>query len=196
MGTLRVRTWQLWGAKTADHRCFIIRTSPPRFQIVIFPRFVGNSDVFCFAKPVPARRRRFNRPTQMRTIRGKFVGNLRISPATFQASCARNAPAARRRLRNAAASDHRPRPVRRPPVREQASCKNKARHVRPGSSLVSCAGYDALLHRRDFSELALERLISLPGEVGIKLAQLGRLRHEGLIGALGIVGLHFDRLFE
>src|SRR5215468_12052430 len=52
MGTLRVRTWQLWGTKTADHRCFIIRTSPPRFQIVIFPRFVGNSDVFRFAKPV------------------------------------------------------------------------------------------------------------------------------------------------
>src|SRR5215469_8619992 len=47
MGTLRVRTWQLWGAKTADHRCFIIRTPPPQFQIVIFPRFVGNSDVFC-----------------------------------------------------------------------------------------------------------------------------------------------------
>src|SRR6516165_5731696 len=50
MGTLRVRTWQLWGAKTADHRCFIIRTSPPRFQIVIFPRFVGNSDVILFCK--------------------------------------------------------------------------------------------------------------------------------------------------
>src|SRR5215831_5565569 len=46
MGTLRVRTWQLCGAKTADHRCFIIRTPPPQFQIVIFPRFVGNSDVF------------------------------------------------------------------------------------------------------------------------------------------------------
>src|SRR5262249_29093022 len=54
MGTLRVRTWQLWGAKTADRRCIIIRTSPPRFQIVIFPRFVGNSDVFGFANPVPA----------------------------------------------------------------------------------------------------------------------------------------------
>src|SRR5499427_4877883 len=79
MGTLRVRTWQLWGAKTADHRCFIIRTPPPQFQIVIFPRFVGNSDEFCFAKPVPARRWRFNRPTQMRTIRGKFIGNLGIS---------------------------------------------------------------------------------------------------------------------
>ena len=172
MGTLRVRTWQLWGAKTADHRCFIIRTSPPRFQVVIFPRFVGNSDVFCFAKPVPARRQRFNRPTQMRTIRGKFVGNLRISPATLQAACARNPPAPRRRLFVAPPPAISGRGLcdgaALPPVREQASCKNKARHVRPGSSLVSCAGYDALLHRRDFSELALERLISLPGEVGIK----------------------------
>src|SRR5262249_8242568 len=78
--------------------------------------------------------------------------------------------------------------------REQASYKNKARLVRPGSSLVSYAEYDALFRRRDFPELALERLIGLPGEVGIKLAQLGRLRHEGLIRALGIVGLHLDRL--
>jgi len=139
MGTLRVRTWQLWGAKTADRRCFIIRTSPPRFQIVIFPRFVRNSDVFCFSKPVPARRCRFNRPTQMRTIRGKFIGNLRISPATLQAACARNAPAARRRLRNAAASDHRPRPVRRRRIatRARASFVQKQSPAR-AAGLFTC----------------------------------------------------------
>src|SRR5262245_55485101 len=57
MGTLWVRTWQLWGAKTADHRCIIIRTSPPRFQIVIFPRFVGNSEriSFCNRLQIPCR---------------------------------------------------------------------------------------------------------------------------------------------
>src|SRR5215475_12281875 len=55
MGTLRVRTWQLWGAKTADHRCFIIRTPPPQFQIVIFPRFVGEFRriLFCKARAGP-----------------------------------------------------------------------------------------------------------------------------------------------
>src|SRR5262245_62528737 len=52
---------------------------------------------------------------------------------------------------------------------------------------------DALLHRGDFPELALERLVGLPGEVGIKLAELGRLRHKALIRALGVVGLHLDR---
>src|SRR5262249_52646597 len=188
MGTLRVRTWQLWGKKTAAHR-LIIRTPRPQFQIVIFPRFVGHSDGFCFAKPVPARRWRFNRPTQMRTIRGKFIGNLGISPAPFHAACAGN-PAAPRKT---CSSRRRQRSVRRRSIataREQASCKNKARLVRPGSSLVNYAEYEALLHRSDFPELALERLISLPGEVGIKLAQLGRLRHEGLVRALGVVGLH------
>src|SRR5262249_69964 len=94
-----------------------------------------------------------------------------------------------RRVRSAAASD----PC---DAREQAWCKNKARLMRPASSLVNYAAYEALLHRRDFPELALERLISLPGEVGIKFAQLGRLRHEGLVRALGVVGLHLDRLFE
>src|SRR5215467_5750577 len=55
---------------------------------------------------------------------------------------------------------------------------------------------DALLHRGDFPELALERLVGLPGEVGIKLAELGRFRHKALIRALGVIGLHLDRLFE
>src|SRR6516162_3974363 len=92
MGTLRVRTWQLWGAKTADHRCFIIRTSPPRFQIVIFPRFVGNSDViFCFAKPVPARRL----PVQSTDSNADNSGQIRRKPADFSrdaASCMRSQP--------------------------------------------------------------------------------------------------------
>jgi hypothetical protein len=62
----------------------------PGFQIVIFPRFAGNSDALCFAlfcksrvgRPVPG----FDRPTQLRTIRGNFIGNLRISLATLQTS--------------------------------------------------------------------------------------------------------------
>ena len=60
MGTLRVRTWQLWGAKTADHRCIIIRTSPPRFQDSRLSYSRDSSGIpthfvlHCFANPVPA----------------------------------------------------------------------------------------------------------------------------------------------
>src|SRR5215470_7210149 len=79
MGTLRVRTWHLWGAKTADHRSFIIGTSPPRFQIVIFPRFVGNSDAFRFAEPVPAR----GLPVQSTDSNADNSGQFRRKPADF-----------------------------------------------------------------------------------------------------------------
>src|SRR5499433_925961 len=63
MGTLRVRTWQLWGAKTADCRCIvimIIRTSPPRFQDCRLSYSRDSSGIpthfvlHCFANPVPA----------------------------------------------------------------------------------------------------------------------------------------------
>src|SRR5215475_1007859 len=63
MGTLRVRTWQLWGAKTADCRCLIImiiRTSPPRFQDSRLSYSRDSSRIpthfvlHCFANPVPA----------------------------------------------------------------------------------------------------------------------------------------------
>jgi len=63
MGTLRVRTWQLWGAKTADCRCIIImiiRTSPPRFQDSRLSYSRDSSGIpthfvlHCFANPVPA----------------------------------------------------------------------------------------------------------------------------------------------
>src|SRR6266567_821618 len=53
-----------------------------------------------------------------------------------------------------------------------------------------------LLRRGHLAELRLERLVSLSGEVGVKLAELGRLRHEALIRASRIVALHLDRLFE
>src|SRR5262245_65487374 len=88
MGTLRVRTWQLWGAKTADCRCLIImiiRTSPPRFQDsrlsysrdssripTHFVLHCGVLQILC--RPARAR---LNRPTQLLTIRGNFIGNLR-----------------------------------------------------------------------------------------------------------------------
>jgi hypothetical protein len=83
MGTLRVRTWQLWGTKTADHRCFIIRTSPPRFQIVIFPRFVGNSDVFRFAKPVCKTRAEPPLAVQSTDSNADNSGQIRRKPADF-----------------------------------------------------------------------------------------------------------------
>src|SRR5215831_11657324 len=63
MGTLRVRTWQLWGAKTADCRCIIImiiRTSPPRFQDSRLSYSRDSSEIpthfvlHCLANPVPA----------------------------------------------------------------------------------------------------------------------------------------------
>ena len=148
MGTLRVRTWQLWGTKTADHRCFIIRTSPPRFQIVIFPRFVGNSDVFRFAKPVCKTRAGPPLAVQSTDSNADNSGQIRRKPADFSRAVASEHALATRRQREDAfvtppPGDHRPRPVRRPPrcqaCASKLSCKNKARHVRPGSSLVNCA---------------------------------------------------------
>src|SRR5262244_3794430 len=69
MGTLRVRTWQLWGAKTADCRCLtimIIRTSPPRFQDSRLSYSRDSSRIpthfvlHCFANPVPGTIDRLN----------------------------------------------------------------------------------------------------------------------------------------
>jgi hypothetical protein len=45
---------------------------------------VENRDAFLFCKSVPSPACRLNRPTQLRTIRGNLIGNLRISLATFQ----------------------------------------------------------------------------------------------------------------
>src|ERR1700751_1513860 len=94
MGTLRVRTWQLWGARTADHRCFIIRTPPPRFQIVIFPRFVGNSDVFCKTRAGPPA------AAQSTDSNADNSGQIRRKPADFSrdvASVMRSQPAGGKR---------------------------------------------------------------------------------------------------
>src|SRR5262249_38021718 len=152
MGTLRVRTWQLWGAKTADHRCFIIRTPPPQFQIVIFPRFVGNSDVTLFCKtragpPVAVQSADSNADNSRQIHRkpGDSPGDPPSGSGSHPAGSEKAAlvmpPPA---IRATAQHCHR--------AREQASCKNKARRVRPGSSLVNYAEYDALLHRSDFPE--------------------------------------------
>src|SRR5262249_42455260 len=53
--------------------------------------------LFCIVLQIPRRpaRARFDRPTQLRTIRGNFIGNLRISLATLQRSSARNPPPGR-----------------------------------------------------------------------------------------------------
>src|SRR5262249_47482979 len=149
-----------------------------------------------------------DRPTQLRAIRGKFIGNPRISLATLQRSTRAQSAArleqqaprrgggfdgnenfAKSRLHGGGDLLTQAYHL----AREQVSCKNKARLVRPGSS---SAPKRRLLRRGDFPELALERLVGLPGEVGIKLAELGRFRHKALIRALGVVGLHLDRLFE
>src|SRR5215831_18838660 len=103
MGTLRVRTWQLWGAKTADHRCFIIRTPPPQFQIVIFPRFVGEFRRILFCKT------RAGPPVAVQSADSNAdnSGQIHRKPADFSrdiSSCMRS---------QHVATDHRPWPVRR-----------------------------------------------------------------------------------
>src|SRR5438067_6433582 len=66
--------------------------------------------------------------------------------------------------------------------------------ARPGSG---CAiERDALLHRCYFAELALEGLVSLLGEIGIKLAQLSGLGDEAFVGASEVVALHLEGLFQ
>src|ERR1700730_12714414 len=44
--------------------------------------------------------------------------------------------------------------------------------------------------------MALERLVGFLGEVGIKLAELGRLGDKALIGALDVIALHLERLLQ
>src|ERR1700687_4734724 len=53
-----------------------------------------------------------------------------------------------------------------------------------------------LLARRGLRDISLERLIGLLGEIGIELADLGRLRDETLVGRLGVVGLDLNRLLD
>jgi hypothetical protein len=65
----------------------------------VLPRIVENRDAFYFANPVPSPACQLNRPTQLRTIRGNLIGNLRISLATFQHRAKRDpASAARTRF--------------------------------------------------------------------------------------------------
>src|SRR5439155_26349718 len=60
-------------------RCIIIRTAPRRFQVAYARESSQILTHFVFANPVPERPYRANRPTQLRTNRGEFIGNLRIS---------------------------------------------------------------------------------------------------------------------
>ena len=59
-----------------------------------------------------------------------------------------------------------------------------------------------LLYRRSLTSparpygVSLERLVGLLGEIGIELADLGRLGDEALVGGLRVVGLDLDRLVE
>ena len=73
--------------------------------------------------------------------------------------------------------------------------KNKARRTWPGFSFADRLK-PRLLRRRELGQIALVRLVGFLGEVGIEFADLGRLGHEALIGALEIVLLDFDRLLD
>src|SRR5262249_50902095 len=210
VGTLRVRTWQLWGAETADCRCIIImiiRMSPPRFQDSRLSYSRDSSGIpthfvlHCLQIPRRPARARFDRPTQLRTIRGNFIGNLRISLATLQRSM-RSQPAAGTLFLVSSLSLERPSgaaPASSPGafsapfLRRTLSTRPRKLRSKTKPGLCGRALHrrrnDALLHRGDLPELALERLVGLPGEVGIKLAELGRFRHKALIGALGVVRL-------
>src|SRR5215470_5127941 len=53
-----------------------------------------------------------------------------------------------------------------------------------------------LLGRRNLGQVALERLVRLLGDVGIELADLGRLGDKAFVRGLHVVGLHLDRLFQ
>src|SRR6476659_3527815 len=54
----------------------------------------------------------------------------------------------------------------------------------------------SLLRRSGLRDIGLERLVGFLGEIGIELADLGRLRDKALVGRLRIVGLDFNRLLE
>ena len=77
--SLGTRRWQLW--VSLHHNKDSAGPVPGR----VCPRIVANFGriSFCksrrFANPVPERPYRANRPTQLRTNRGEFIGNLRIS---------------------------------------------------------------------------------------------------------------------
>src|ERR1700688_2799051 len=53
--------------------------------------------------------------------------------------------------------------------------------------------FESLLYFRD---RGFDRLIGLLGEVGIELADLGRLGDEAFVSGLEVVALHFDGLVE
>jgi hypothetical protein len=82
MGTLRVRTWRLCGANTKVRLMHHNKDSAGSVPDRVLPQIVGNSGASRFANPVPARPSPFNRPTQLRTIRGNLIGKLRISRNT------------------------------------------------------------------------------------------------------------------
>src|SRR5215203_3064783 len=79
-----------------------------------------------------------------------------------------------------------------------ANAKQQARPTGPGFGLLKTTLLytQTLLCRRGLRHVSLERLVSLFGEIGIKLADLGRLRDEAFVGRLGVVGLDLDGLVD
>src|SRR4051812_9953642 len=77
------------------------------------------------------------------------------------------------------------RTVRARPAQQKARPRGRA-------SYQSLAGE---LLRRSLG-VSLERLVGLLGEIGIELADLGRLGDEALIGGLGVVDLDLEGLVE
>src|SRR6476659_1774240 len=78
--------------------------------------------------------------------------------------------------------------------RRAPRAKQKARPTGPGLLVSREPG--ELLRRRDFRDEAFERLVGLLREVGVELAELGRLRDEAFVGALHVFALHLDRLLQ
>jgi hypothetical protein len=112
MGTLRVRTWRLCGADTTGRLMHHNKDSTRPVPDRVLPRIVRNRDALYFANPVPSPACRLNRPTQLRTIRGNLIGNLRISLATFQHRAGRDPAPARRNAVCDSPARSRPPPLR------------------------------------------------------------------------------------
>src|SRR4029079_17123531 len=89
-------------------------------------------------------------------------------------------------------------PPHPPPVTScRAGADTIAETKKPGreAGLVSISASE-LLRRRSLDHVRLERLVGLLGEIGIELADLGRLGHEAFVSGLGVVSLDFERLVE
>jgi hypothetical protein len=191
-----------FGAQYAEnHRC-IISTAPPRFQIVV--PLESSGILTHFVRQIPCR------PATLDSIDGLNCGQIgAVSSeicgfplATFPSCRLRDLPDNERTSAGDAAALGCGSDARRHfaaglhlPGGQSFAQKQSPAHA-AGLFICFLRRNDALLHRGNLAELALEGLIGLAGKVGVEFTELGRLRHKALIGALGIVALNLDRFFE